>query len=163
MDENDWYEIFTDPKYWEPSDPHYQPGVLVHQDSSTHRLTFTVDAAYVVPGITRIDIYGIPAPSAHDSIFEKQVNIGGVDDVEENPLIDKIADASNLADHVSGYLQLRRTYDMEYRGDPALETGDVIEVQVKYTNTLQKAYVLCNELSYNGAFRGKVTVKILDN
>ena len=153
--DGDWYGIYPDPTM-------VNNGIVDDWFGTAHHLTMKLNPLRVSPGMT-IGVWGTPAPSTQDNILEKAVNIGGVDDVEENPLIDKIGDASDLADHVSGYLQLRRTYDMEYRGDPALETGDVIEVQVKYTNTLLKAYVLCNEISYNGAFHGKVTVKILDN
>lgn len=155
IEDDAWYSIYPDPDM-------VRNGIVDDWFGTAHHLTMTLNSLRASPGM-RIGVWGTPAPATQDNIFEKAVNMGGVDDVEENPLIDKIGDASDLADHVSGYLQLRRTYDMEYRGDPALETGDVIEVQVKYTNTLQKAYVLCNELSYNGAFHGKVTVKILDN
>ncbi len=136
-------------------------GILEYQ-SFPNRTEFTIDGNILSDGST-IRIFAVPAPVYKDNIYTRTVTIGGVDDIEENPMIDRQSDAIALADHVGDYLQLRNTYDMEYRGDPALETGDVIEVQVKYTNTLQKAYVLCNELSYNGAFHGKVTVKILDN
>lgn len=135
---------------------------IVEYSSYKNRTEFTIDPL-LLPDGSVIRIFGAAAPVYQDNIFTLPVNIGGVDDTEDNTMIDRESDAQTLAYHVSGYLQLRRTYDMEYRGDPALETGDVIEVQVKYTNTLLKAYVLCNELSYNGAFHGKVTVKILDN
>ena len=135
---------------------------IVEYSSYKNRTEFTIDPLLLTEGST-IQIFAAAAPVYQDNIFTLPVNIGGVDDTEDNTMIDRESDAQTLANHVSGYLQLRRTYDMEYRGDPALETGDVIEVQVKYTNTLLKAYVLCNEISYNGAFHGKVTVKILDN
>ena len=63
-----------------------------------------------------------------------------------------------LAEHVIAYLTLRNTYDLQYRGNPELETGDLVALQTQYTNNM-KALVLTNELTFNGSLSGKVKVK----
>lgn len=82
----------------------------------------------------------------------------GETDIEENPLItsDEMADA--LAAHVIQYLQMRNTYDMEYRGNPELETGDVIGLETMYTKEMD-TLILTDEITFNGSLRGKLKVK----
>lgn len=82
----------------------------------------------------------------------------GETDTEENPLIteDDMSDA--LAEHVAKYLQMRNTYDADYRGNPELEVGDVIGLQTRYTDEMD-ALVLTDEITFNGSLRGKIKVK----
>lgn len=82
----------------------------------------------------------------------------GEQDKEENPLIDSESSALALAEHVSSYLQLRNTYDVEYRGNPELEVGDIIGLQTRYTPQMD-AIILVDEITFNGALHGRMKVK----
>lgn len=86
-------------------------------------------------------------------------NEGAVDQ-ETNPLITSDTMADALAAHVQAWLQYRSTYDLQYRGDPVLETGDKVELQTQYSEALD-GLVLTNNLTFNGALRGAVKVKAL--
>lgn len=108
-------------------------------------------------GNKHILITGTPIAS-----FENQhtyaVNVVGDDDVEENMLITNKTMADSLGNHVKEYLTLRNTYDCAYRGNPELETGDIISMETLYSNVVY-GIVLTDEISYNGALSGKVKVK----
>lgn len=82
----------------------------------------------------------------------------GETDSEENPLItsDEMSDA--LANHVKTYLQMRNTYDADYRGNPELEVGDIIGLQTLYTDEMD-ALILVDEITFNGSLSGKLKVK----
>ena len=82
----------------------------------------------------------------------------GETDTEENPLIssDEMSDA--LAAHVKTYLQMRNTYDADYRGNPELEVGDIIGLQTLYTDEMD-ALILVDEITFNGSLSGKLKVK----
>lgn len=91
-------------------------------------------------------------------VVSYEVASDGEVDVEENPLVteDEMSDA--LAEHVAKYLQMRNTYDADYRGNPELETGDIIGLQTRYTDEMD-ALVLVDEITFNGSLKGKVKVK----
>ena len=108
-------------------------------------------------GTKAIAITGIPL-SESSTVKTYPVSNSGEIDQEENPLITNDAMASALAEHVKQYLHLRNTYDAEYRGNPELETGDIIGLQTLYTPEMD-ALVLVDEISFNGAFHGAVKLK----
>lgn len=92
------------------------------------------------------------------SIYTLEVNSSGDTDNEVNPLITNTAMAQTLAQHTAEYLALRNTYDLEYRGNPEIETGDAITLQTNY-NPAQQALVLTNSLTFNGGLSGTLKVK----
>lgn len=94
-------------------------------------------------------------------VYRKTVAQTGEVDTEENPLITNDDMCIALADHVAGYLQYRSTYDIIYRGNPELETQDVVSLQSKFTESM-RGLVLTNELTFNGSLSGKLKVKVLD-
>lgn len=93
-----------------------------------------------------------------NSIFTMEVSSTGEVDVEENPLITDYDMAEALAKHIAAYLTMRNTYDVSYRGNPELETQDIIGLQTDYTPEMD-ALVLVDEITYNGALSGKMKVK----
>ena len=87
-------------------------------------------------------------------------NVGtdGETDREENPLLTNESMCTALANHVASYLQKRNTYEADYRGNPEVETGDVIGLQTAYTDEMD-GLVLVDEITFNGALRGRLMVK----
>lgn len=79
-------------------------------------------------------------------------------DAEDNPLITDYDMALALAKHFAAYLTMRNTYDAAYRGNPELETRDIIGVQTGFTDEMD-ALILVNEITYNGALSGRMKVK----
>ena len=110
-------------------------------------------------GTKTITITGKPL-SQQASIYTLQVASQGSVDEEKNPLLTEMDMCKALANHVAGYLQMRKTYDVSYRGNPELECGDVIGLQT-LPSRLSVGLVLTDEITYNGALQGRVKVKAL--
>ena len=113
----------------------------------------------VTAGNKTVTITGIPLKEA-ETVLTYPVSQDGEVDSEKNPLITSDAMADTLEEHIKNYLLLRTTYDADYRGNPEVETGDIISMQTPFTET-QQGLVLTNGITYNGALRGKVKVKRL--
>lgn len=79
-------------------------------------------------------------------------------DKEENPLITNDTRCQALANHVKSYLQMRNTYEANYRGNPEMEVGDIIGLQTLYTDEMD-ALILVDEITFDGSLSGKMTVK----
>lgn len=79
-------------------------------------------------------------------------------DKEENPLITNDTMCQALANHVKSYLQMRNTYEANYRGNPEMEVGDIIGLQTLYTDEMD-ALILVDEITFDGYLSGKMTVK----
>ena len=79
-------------------------------------------------------------------------------DKEENPLITNDTMCQALANHVKSYLQMRNTYEANYRGNPEMEVGDIIGLQTAYTPEMD-ALILVDEITFDGSLSGKMTVK----
>lgn len=79
-------------------------------------------------------------------------------DKEENPLITNDTMCQALANHVKSYLQMRNTYETNYRGNPEMEVGDIIGLQTLYTDEMD-ALILVDEITFDGSLSGKMTVK----
>ena len=86
------------------------------------------------------------------------VALTGEVDKEENPLIINDSMCLALANNVKNYLQMRHTYDADYRGNPEMEVGDIIGLQTRYTDEMD-ALILVDEISFNGSLSGKMKVK----
>ena len=79
-------------------------------------------------------------------------------DKEENPLITNDTMCQALANHVKSYLQMRNTYEANYRGNPEMEVGDIIGLQTLYTDEMD-ALILVDEITFDGSLSVKMTVK----
>lgn len=93
-------------------------------------------------------------------VYTYSVGLDGETDAEDNPLITSDTMANALAAHVAGYLIYRSTYDVEYRGNPELETGDLIAMETRYNDSID-ALVLTDAITFNGALSGTIKVKAL--
>ena len=110
-------------------------------------------------GTKRVLIEGKPLKES-TTTHTRSVNTDGAVDTEKNPLITSMEMAQALAEHVAEYLQMRNTYDVSYRGNPELETGDIIAIATDYTKAMD-ALVLTDEITFDGSLRGKLKVKAL--
>lgn len=112
---------------------------------------------HLLGGTKHILVEGIPLNEgfiAHTYPFGSS----GEDDIEENVLITNHNMATAHAEHVGAYLSLRNTYDSAYRGNPELESGDIISLQTLYDNVVY-GIVLVDTINFNGALSGQLKVK----
>jgi len=79
-------------------------------------------------------------------------------DKEDNPLITSDELSAALANHVKSYLQMRNTYDVDYRGNPEMEVGDIIGLQTQFTDEMD-ALILVDSISFSGSLSGTMKVK----
>lgn len=94
---------------------------------------------------------------------------GDEDTTEDSPLFavnqtgngnPGIFDIKDWIDKYSTYLDYTDTYSFDYRGNPEIETGDIINFQTDYSASL-KGVVLCNSITFDGTFSGTLTVKVV--
>lgn len=105
-----------------------------------------------------IKVTAIPVVEEIVGTISQAVNTQGEDDVEDNPLITSDALANAVKSHVNDYLTLRNTYQCSYRGNPELQSGDVIGLQTRYMPDITVLVLACS-ISFNGALRGEITAK----
>lgn len=98
--------------------------------------------------------------SESNIIYTYNFSPTGEIDSEENPLLTDDTMCFNLANHIAAYLLFRNTYDFDYRGNPELETQDVIEFQTEFSERLN-GLVLTDEIDFNGSLRGHLKLKSL--
>lgn len=108
-------------------------------------------------GSKTVTIEGIPVNEG-SVVYTYNFNSSGEDDVEENKLITNKTMADAHAQHIGEYLSMRNTYDASYRGNPEVETGDVISVQTAYENVVY-GLVLVDGIDFNGSLSGKLKIK----
>ncbi|MBQ8299571.1 MAG: hypothetical protein IJX99_06965 [Clostridia bacterium] len=92
------------------------------------------------------------------STYTLHVNAEGEDCEIDNPLIDTESEASEVAMFFRDYLIYRNTYSTENRGEPAWDAGDTIELQTQFSEKIN-GIITSNEITYNGALKGKTTLK----
>lgn len=96
-------------------------------------------------GTKTVTITGIKQTETED-VVAYQVSQNGELDKERNQLISNEEMRLALANHFIAYLGFRSTYDAEYRGNPELEVGDLIQTQTNYTSEMD-ALILVDELT----------------
>ncbi len=79
----------------------------------------------------------------------------------QNPLINSADAALSVATYVKDWLSLRTAYKVQYRGDPALESLDLVYAQSEFTDKF-KARVLKHEWKYDGGLQGDLIIKNLE-
>ena len=134
-------------------------------------ITITVDGGSVVAsevyaqaadieltsGTKTVVVEGIPVNEG-SVVYTYNFNSSGEDDIEENKLITNKDMADAHAQHIGDYLNMRNTYDASYRGNPEVETGDIISVQTAFNNVVY-GMVLVDSIDFNGALSGKLKIK----
>lgn len=84
----------------------------------------------------------------------QSVNNRGNDKEWNNPLISDLEHSKELAEWVGDYYSSGIEYELDYRGEPAIDCGDTIRQENKYDSSLQ-AVVEESQISYDaGALSG---------
>lgn len=95
-----------------------------------------------------------------EETYTLHVHDDGEDINWDNPLIDKLADAQELAQRIADYYNVLCEYDMETRGDPELDAGDVVTQENNYTDS-DLVCITDIKTTFNGAFHGQVHTRRL--
>jgi hypothetical protein len=90
--------------------------------------------------------------------YTRPINYQGVSVVFENPLIGDETLAQQVAEWLGNYYNNNVTYQVNYRGDPRLDSADIIFMDNEYLNNLQVS-VEKHSLKFNGALSGKLDLR----
>ncbi len=74
-----------------------------------------------------------------------------------NPLVSTVEHAENLEEWISDYVLGDVEYDIDWRGDPAVDANDLFQLETKVGMKYIRNYE--NSLSFNGAFSGKMKAR----
>lgn len=129
-------------------------GTLLSKSEYAYMAVLTVNGK----GTVSIEALAYPATVNEQTITHTANSKGSEDDEVSNPLVSSSSHAKQLARHIASYLKYRNTYTLNYRGNPELETGDYVSVQTPFTEKVP-SLVLTDEINYNGALSGKLTLK----
>lgn len=94
-----------------------------------------------------------------DSVYVKQ-NISNAGEVKycENPLISTEEHAKLIAEWLGNYYANNISYDVDYRGDPIIESADIIYMESEKVSNLQ-VEIERQKLTFNGAFSGSLSLR----
>ena len=88
----------------------------------------------------------------------RQLNSVGTMEIWENPLVSDAEHAADLADWIGDYMRADREYDLKYRGEPRLDSNDLMFLENKYVpDLLIRVYE--HELTFDGAFSGTIRAR----
>ena len=76
----------------------------------------------------------------------------------DNPLISNATIAGDVADWLADYYSEPIDYDVDWRGDPRVEAGDVVTLERKGKADVT-VRIYQNEFSFNGAWSGRILAR----
>lgn len=139
-------------------------GYSVILDETT-TLTITASSAFYVTvntasytGEHDIAVYGYTYQTAQ-TIYTKNLNTTGVVQQWENPLISEDTIAALVAEWIGNNLTHNAEYDVEYRGEPRLDAGDLAYLENDYVSNLM-VRIEKHGISFNGALHGSATCRL---
>lgn len=93
-----------------------------------------------------------------EAIYTASINNRGSDTGWNNPLISDYDHCKDVAEWLADYYASGVEYELNFRGDPALDTGDTVFQENKYVDDLK---VVIEEIqqSFNGAIKGALRTR----
>ena len=129
------------------------------------QLTITSSSAFYVTvntasysGTHEIAVNGYTYNTAQ-TIYTQSLNTTGIIQQWENPLISEDGNASLVAEWIGDYLINNAEYDVEYRGEPRLDAGDLAYLENDYVEGLM-VRIENHGISFNGALHGSATCRL---
>lgn len=92
------------------------------------------------------------------SIYELQVNNRGTDSEWSNPLISDFNHCKDVSEWIADYLLSSIEYELDFRGDAALDCGDIVFQENKYVKNL-KVLIEEQQITFNGAIKGALRTR----
>ena len=104
------------------------------------------------------DENGEPKEIEDNIYYKKNVNNAGETKYAENPLISTKEHAKMVAEWIASYYSNNKSYEVEYRGDPAIDASDILFMDSDAANNLQ-VEVEKHNIDFNGAFSGSLELR----
>lgn len=93
-----------------------------------------------------------------EATYNKVINASGVSKTLKNPLISTENVALDVLDWIGDYYYSDKEYELNYRGDPALDVGDITYLENEFNpNLMCKLYE--HDLSFNGSISGRIKAR----
>lgn len=89
--------------------------------------------------------------------YSKRYNDDGEVKTWSNPLISTASHAADLEEWLAEYFLGDVEYDIDWRGDPAVDASDLFHLETKVGTVTIRGYQ--NELTFNGAWRGHMKAR----
>ena len=93
-----------------------------------------------------------------ESVYTIGINNSGTDTDWDNPLISDYSHCKDVAEWVADYLTPGIEYELDYRGEPALDCGDTIFQENKYVDEL-KTIIEEHKLTFDGTIDGAIRTR----
>ena len=93
-----------------------------------------------------------------ESFYTVGINNRGNDTEWSNPLISDYDHCKDVAEWVADYLSSGIEYELDFRGEPALDCGDTIFQENKYVNDL-KVVIEEHQMTFNGTIDGALRTR----
>ena len=96
--------------------------------------------------------------TAH-SIYTEQINTTGTTPQWTNPLISDDTNASLVGEWIAHHLKNNVEYEVQYRGEPRLDAGDLAYFENDYVDGLM-VRIGSHAVSFNGALSGSAVCRL---
>ncbi|MDF2610037.1 MAG: hypothetical protein K0R92_1511 [Lachnospiraceae bacterium] len=125
--------------------------------SGAYYIQFSINGLPVENTVVSITVMGKEFYTS-TTLYNKVINDTGYIKTLNNPLISSDNMAVDVLNWVSDYYASDKEYELEYRGDPALETGDITFLENEFNpNLMVKSYE--HQLSFSGSIKGKLKAR----
>lgn len=128
-------------------------GTLVSAEHYAYCSILTITGS----GIVHITINGNIRRSVTSDVIISRNPKGEVVEVD-NPLVSSHIYAQSLGEWVADYASQRQEYNIDYRGNPEIESGDTIYLETRTAGDI-KVKVLSHEISFNGGLSGSMKAR----
>ena len=139
-------------------------GYIVMLDETTQLTVVSSSAFYVTvntssyTGEHEIAVNGYTYNTAQ-TIYTQSLNTTGIIQQWENPLISEDGNASLVGEWIGNYIANNAEYDVEYRGEPRLDAGDLAYLENDFVDGLM-VRIVNHGISFNGALHGSATCRL---
>ena len=139
-------------------DPSYGYKYTVDGTETTIKASTAHSVDYVVPSGKHEVIIECYEYEIIKKTYTESINLDGNDVEEANFLISDRDNARIVSKWEADYYSDNREYEIPYRGDPRIESNDVLFMDNRYSDNVM-IRVIEHDLSFNGALSGTITAK----
>lgn len=148
------------------TDPSYGYTVSIENSLSGQSVSVVNSGAYYVEisisgvnigDVVKLSIKGYKY-NVSTSYYAKKINNNGEDKEWSNPLISDLNHCKKVAEWIADYYASGVEYELDYRGEPAVDVGDVIRQENKYDSNL-KTVIEESQITFNGTLKGALRTR----
>lgn len=147
---------FSDPCYGYIANITQGPGVISIVSSGAYFVELSVSNAPSGSEI-KISVTGYKY-NVTEALHTIEINNRGSDVTWDNPLISDYEHCKDVAEWVADYLSSGIEYELDFRGEPALDCGDTVFQENRYVDDL-KAVIEEHHLMFNGGIDGALRTR----